>query len=161
MCEWANLLLFVNPTLITNMEKQPVIRQATIQKNPPLVHATSQPQDRPISFRIPPMNTFIPNYPYPPQHYAYAAKPPHLTPRMHNPTIQAHRYGMSLHQISWHCAPLISFQILPYPNLLYQNLLYHINNPPILSTMSKHSLNHIFTKAYTMLRRSLSTFMLS
>ncbi|KAH0730088.1 hypothetical protein KY289_001276 [Solanum tuberosum] len=66
MREWAKLLLSVNPTLETNMDKQPVTSQATFQNNPPPTHSTSYPQNQPSSIQMLPKNTHIPNHQYPP-----------------------------------------------------------------------------------------------
>ncbi|KAH0776435.1 hypothetical protein KY290_007846 [Solanum tuberosum] len=140
MHEWAKLLLSANPTLETNIDKQPVTSQATFQNDPPPNHPTPHPQNQLSSIHMPPENTQFPNYQYPPQHHAYAARPPYLTPCMHNPTMQAPRYESPLHQISWFRAPLILFQIPPYqmppsqkPPLPYQQPAYLVHNVKTLT----------------------------
>ncbi|KAH0665331.1 hypothetical protein KY290_027590 [Solanum tuberosum] len=40
---WAKLLLSVDPTLATNIDKPPVTSQTTLQNNPPPIHPTSHP----------------------------------------------------------------------------------------------------------------------
>ncbi|KAH0678314.1 hypothetical protein KY284_019399 [Solanum tuberosum] len=96
MREWAKLLLSVNPTLETNMDKSPVTSQATLQDNPPPAHPISHPppthptpQNQPSSTQMPSKNTHFPNYPYPSQHHAYASRPPYLTPSLPSPPFQA------------------------------------------------------------------------
>ncbi|KAH0725422.1 hypothetical protein KY284_001287 [Solanum tuberosum] len=96
MREWAKLLLSVDPTLETNMDKSPVTSQATLQDNPPLTHPISHPpptyptsQNQPSSIQMPPKNSHFPNYPHPLQHHAYAPRPPYLTPSMRSPPLQA------------------------------------------------------------------------
>ncbi|KAH0696366.1 hypothetical protein KY289_013848 [Solanum tuberosum] len=97
---WARLLLSVDPTLETNIDKPSVKSQATLQDNPPPTHPTSQNQLS--SIQMPPKNTHFPNYPYPPQHYAYASKPPCLTLRLPSPTLQTHQYQTHLHPVPWY-----------------------------------------------------------
>ncbi|KAH0642370.1 hypothetical protein KY290_033962 [Solanum tuberosum] len=80
MREWAKLLVSVNPILKTDMDKQPVTSQTTFQNNPLPTHPTPHPQNQPSSIHMPPRNIHIPNYPYPPQNYAYASRPPYLPP---------------------------------------------------------------------------------
>ncbi|KAH0729633.1 hypothetical protein KY289_000821 [Solanum tuberosum] len=88
------------------MDKSPITSQATLQDNPPPTHptsnppptySTSHPQNQPSSIQMPPRNTHFPNYPYPPQHHAYAPKSTYLTPCLQNPIIQALRYETPLH----------------------------------------------------------------
>ncbi|KAH0706324.1 hypothetical protein KY285_010831 [Solanum tuberosum] len=99
MHEWAKLLLSVNLTLETDMDKPPVTSQAIFQNNPPPVHPTSQPQNQLSSIQMPPKNTHFPNYLYPPQHPACASRPPYLTLRLQNPTMQAHLHVTPQHQV--------------------------------------------------------------
>ncbi|KAH0735933.1 hypothetical protein KY285_011640 [Solanum tuberosum] len=84
---------------------------------------------------MPPRSTHIPNYQYPPQHLPYASRFPYLTPHLQNPIMQASQYETPLHQVIWHHAPLIPFQIPPYqmplsqkPHLPYQQPVYHVHN---------------------------------
>ncbi|KAH0652694.1 hypothetical protein KY289_030372 [Solanum tuberosum] len=119
---WAKLLLSIAPTLETNIDKPPVTSQATLQDNPPPAHPISHPpptcptsQNQPSSIQMPSKNTHFPNYPYPPQHHAYASKPPYLTPHLPNPTLQAPQYQTPLHPVPWYCAPLIPYQMPTYP----------------------------------------------
>ncbi|KAH0781548.1 hypothetical protein KY290_001146 [Solanum tuberosum] len=137
--EWAKLLLYVNPTLKSNMDKQPVTSQATFQNNPPPTHPTSHHQNQP-SIQMLPKNTHIPNHQYPPQHHAYASRPPYLTPRLQNPIIQTPQYQTPLHQGPWCRASLKPYQIPPYqmppsqkPRLLYQQPAYHVHNVKTLT----------------------------
>ncbi|KAH0679286.1 hypothetical protein KY284_020371 [Solanum tuberosum] len=65
---WAKLLLSVDPTLETNIDKPPITSQATLQDNPPPTHLTSHPpptyptsQNQPSSIQMPPKNTHFPN----------------------------------------------------------------------------------------------------
>ncbi|KAH0745872.1 hypothetical protein KY285_007529 [Solanum tuberosum] len=135
---WARLLLSIDPTLETNLDKPPVTSQATLQDHPPPTYPISQNQLS--SIQMPLKNTHFPNYPYPPQHHAYASKPPHLTPHLPSPPLQAPQYQTPLHQVPWYCAPLIPFQIPPYqmppsqkPPLPYQNPTYPVHNVKILT----------------------------
>ena len=73
MREWDKLLLSVNPTLESNMDKQSATNQAIFQNKPP--------PTQPSSIHMPPNNTYFPNYHFPPQHDTYASRPPHLTTR--------------------------------------------------------------------------------
>ncbi|KAH0720132.1 hypothetical protein KY284_005162 [Solanum tuberosum] len=79
------------------MDKQPVTSQATFQNNPPPAHPTSHSQNQPSSIQMLPKNTHFPNYPYPPQHHAYASRPPYLTLRLPSPPLQAPQYQTPLH----------------------------------------------------------------
>lgn len=133
MREWAKLLLFPNPTLESDMDKQLVTSQATFQNNLPPTHPTPHPQNQPSSIHMPPRNTHISNYQYPPQHLTYASRPPYLI-------MQAPQYEMPLHQVPWHHAPLIPFQIPPYqmppsqkPPLPYQQPPYLVHNVKTLT----------------------------
>ncbi|KAH0633116.1 hypothetical protein KY284_035902 [Solanum tuberosum] len=101
------LLLSVDPTLETNIDKPHITSQATLQDNPPPTHPTSQNQ--PSSIQMPPKNTHFPNYPYPPQHHAYASRPLYLTLSLLSPPLQAPQYQTPLHQVPWiagHIAPI-------------------------------------------------------
>ncbi|KAH0776570.1 hypothetical protein KY290_007981 [Solanum tuberosum] len=67
---WAKLLLSVNPTLETNIDKPLVTGQATFHDNPPPTHLSFHPpptyptsQNQPSSSQMPPKNTHFPNYP--------------------------------------------------------------------------------------------------
>ncbi|KAH0715148.1 hypothetical protein KY284_008053 [Solanum tuberosum] len=115
---WARLLLSINPTLEINLDKSHVTSQATIQDNPPPTHPTSQNQSS--SIQMPPKNIHFPNYPYPPQHHAYASRPPYLTASLPSPPLQAPQYQTPLHQVPWYCAPLIPYQIPSYQMPPYQ-----------------------------------------
>ncbi|KAH0650699.1 hypothetical protein KY290_032748 [Solanum tuberosum] len=95
MRRWAKLLLSVDPTLETNIDKPPVTSQVTLQDNPSPTHPTFQNQ--PSSIQMPPKNTHFPNYPYPPQHHAYAFRPLYLTPSLQSPPLQAPQYQTPLH----------------------------------------------------------------
>ncbi|KAH0712426.1 hypothetical protein KY289_008385 [Solanum tuberosum] len=132
MREWAKLLLSVNPTLETNMDRQPVTSQAIFQNNPPPAHPTSNPQNQSSSIHMPP--THFPNYLY--------------------PTLQAPLYETPLHQVSWYRTPLMPFQTPLIKCLHVKTLVFHINNQHISST------NLIFAKTCSMLRRSSSKFTL-
>ncbi|KAH0776541.1 hypothetical protein KY290_007952 [Solanum tuberosum] len=79
MREWAKMLLSVNPTLETNMDRQPATSQAIFQNNPPPAYPTSNPQNQSSSIHMPP--THFPNYLY--------------------PTLQAPLYETPLYQVSW------------------------------------------------------------
>ncbi|KAH0743336.1 hypothetical protein KY290_031329 [Solanum tuberosum] len=112
MRDWAKLLFSVDPTLESNIDKPPVMNQATFQNNPSPTHSTSHPppayptpQNQPSSIQMPPRNTHFPNYPYPPQHHA--SRPLYLTPHLSSPPLQAPQYQTPLHQVPWYCAPLI------------------------------------------------------
>ncbi|KAL3360936.1 hypothetical protein AABB24_014052 [Solanum stoloniferum] len=83
----AKMLLSVDPTLETNIDKSPVTSQATLQDNPPLTHPT--PQNQPNSIQMTPTNTHFPNYSYLPQHHAHASRPLYLTPSLPSPPSQA------------------------------------------------------------------------
>ncbi|KAH0716702.1 hypothetical protein KY290_012968 [Solanum tuberosum] len=164
----AKLLLSVDPTLETNIDKTHITSQATLQDNPLPTHPTSHPpptyptsQNQPSSAQMPQKNTHFPNYPYPPQHHAYASRPTYLTPRLLSPTLQASQYQTPLHQVLWYYAPLIPFQIPPYqmppsqkPHLPYQKPIY-----PVHKCQNPHSKN-IIAKTYSMLRRGPSKFTL-
>ncbi|KAH0647209.1 hypothetical protein KY285_032457 [Solanum tuberosum] len=135
---WAKMLLSVDPTLETNIDKSPVTSQATLQDDPTLTHPISHPpptyptsQNQPNSIQMPPKNIHFPNYPYPPQHHACASKPPYLTPRLPSPTLQAHQYQTPLHQVHWYCVPLIPYQTPSYQLPPYQKPTYPVHNRPI------------------------------
>ncbi|KAH0748232.1 hypothetical protein KY290_027464 [Solanum tuberosum] len=114
---WAKMLLSVDPTLETNIDKSPITSQATLQDNPPLTHPISHPpltyptsQNQPSSIQMPPKNIHFPNYPYPPQHHAYA---PYLTPSPPYKLLNIkHLYTKSLDQfyeklrLAGHIAPI-------------------------------------------------------
>ncbi|KAH0650423.1 hypothetical protein KY284_030335 [Solanum tuberosum] len=133
MREWAKMLLSANPTLETNMDKQPITSQATFQNNPPPTHPTSYPQNRPSSIHMPTMNTHFSKHPYAPQHQAYVSRPPYLTPCLQSPTIQAHQYQAHLLHVLWYCAPLIPYQIPPYQMPSYQKPTYPVQNVKTLT----------------------------
>ncbi|KAH0672599.1 hypothetical protein KY290_024833 [Solanum tuberosum] len=146
---WAKLLLSVDLTLETNIDKPPIISQATLQDNAPPTHFTSHPpptyptsQNQPSSIQKPLKNTHFPNYPYPPQHHAYASRPSHLTPRLPNPTLQAPQYQTPLHQVPWYCAPLIPYQISSYQRSPYQKPTYPDHNVKTLT--QKHIRKNLF-----------------
>ncbi|KAH0743286.1 hypothetical protein KY290_031279 [Solanum tuberosum] len=141
---WAKLLLSVDPTLETNIDKPLITSQATLQDNPPPAHPTSHPpptyptsQNQPSSIHMPPEYTQFPNYQYPPQHHSYVARPPYLTPRLQSPAIQAPQYQASPHQVLWYCAPLIPYQISPY-----QQPTYPVHNVKTLT--QKHIRKNLF-----------------
>ncbi|KAH0725718.1 hypothetical protein KY284_001583 [Solanum tuberosum] len=94
---WAKMLLSVDPTLETNIDKSPITSQASLQDNPPLTHPISHPPptyppsvNQPSSIQMLLKNTHISNYPYPSQHQAYDSRPPYLTPSLPSPPLQAH-----------------------------------------------------------------------
>ncbi|KAH0707803.1 hypothetical protein KY289_012879 [Solanum tuberosum] len=173
---WAKMLLSVDPTLETNIDKSPVTSQATLQDNPPLTHPISHPpptyptsQSQPSSIQIPLKSTHISNYPYPPQHHAYASRPPYLTLSLPSPPLQAPQYQTPLHQVPWYCAPLIPFQIPPYqmppsqrPPLPYQKPTYPVHNVKTLT--QKHIRKNLFNvekraiKIYTPLTEPIDQF---
>ncbi|KAH0748724.1 hypothetical protein KY290_027956 [Solanum tuberosum] len=173
---WAKLLLSVDPTLETNIDKSHVTSQATLQDNPPPTHPTFHPpptyptsQNQPSSIQMPSRNTHFPNYPYPPQHHDYASRPPYLTPRLPSPPLQAPQYQTPLHQVPWYCAPLILFQIPPYqmhpsqkPLLPYQKPTYPVHNVKTLT--QKYIRKNLFNfekrpiKIYTSLTESIDQF---
>ncbi|KAH0671250.1 hypothetical protein KY285_023639 [Solanum tuberosum] len=93
---WAKLLVSVDPTLETKIDKPPVTSQAHLQNNPPSTHPTSQ--NHPSFVQMPPKNTHFPNYPYPSQHHAYASRPPYITPCLLSPTLQTPQYQPPLHR---------------------------------------------------------------
>ncbi|KAH0672629.1 hypothetical protein KY290_024858 [Solanum tuberosum] len=173
---WAKLLLSVDPTLETNIDKPPVTSQATFHDNPPPTHLTFHPpptyptsQNQPSSIQMPPKNTHFPNYPYPSQHHAYAARAPYLTPRLQSPAIQAPPYQTPLHQVPWYYAPLIPFQNPSYqmppsqkPLLPYQKPTYPVHNVKTLT--QKHICKNLFNvekrpiKIYTPLTEPIDQF---
>ncbi|KAH0661275.1 hypothetical protein KY284_026206 [Solanum tuberosum] len=94
MRRWVKMLLSVDPILETNIDKSPVISQATFQDNPPFTHPIFHPpptyptsQNQPSFIQMSLKNTYFSNYPYPPQHHAYASRPPYLTPRLPSSTL--------------------------------------------------------------------------
>ncbi|KAH0655511.1 hypothetical protein KY285_030393 [Solanum tuberosum] len=166
---WAKMLLSVDPTLETNIDKSPVTSQATLQDNPPLTHPISHPpptyptsQNQPSSIQIPLKNTHISNYPCPPQHHAYASRPPYLTSRLPSPTLQAPQYQTPLHQVSWYCAPLIPYQFPSYQMPPYQKPTYPVHN--IKTFTQKHICKNVFNvekrpiKIYTPLTEPIDQF---
>ncbi|KAH0781492.1 hypothetical protein KY290_001090 [Solanum tuberosum] len=166
MRDWAKMLLSVDPTMETNIDKLPVISQVTLQDNPPLTHPIALPpptyptsQNQPSSIQMPPKNTNFPNYPYPPQHHVYASRPPYLTP---SPLLQAPQYQTPLHQVPWYCAPLIPYQIPSYQIPPYQKHVYHVHN--VKTFTQKHIRKNLFNvekrpiKIYTPLTEPIDQF---
>ncbi|KAH0685711.1 hypothetical protein KY290_017238 [Solanum tuberosum] len=108
---------------------------------------------------MPPKNTQFPNYPYPPQHHAYASRPPYLTP---SPPLQAPQYQTPLHQVPWYCAPLIPYQFPSYQMPPYQKPTYPVHNVKILT--QKHIRKNLFNvekraiKIYTSLTEPIDQF---
>ncbi|KAH0719078.1 hypothetical protein KY290_012748 [Solanum tuberosum] len=173
---WAKMLLSVDPTLETNIDKSPVTSQATLQDNPPLTHLISHPpptyptsQNQPSFIQMSLKNTHISNYPYPPQHHVYGSRLPYLTPSLPSPSLQAPQYQTPLHQVPWYCAPLIPFQIPPYqippsqkPLIPYQKPTYHVHNVKTLT--QKHIRKNLFNvekrpiKIYTPLTEPIDQF---
>ncbi|KAH0759197.1 hypothetical protein KY290_022690 [Solanum tuberosum] len=163
---WAKMLLSVDPTMETNIDKLPVISQVTLQDNPPLTHPIALPpptyptsQNQPSSIQMPLKNTHFPNYPYPPQHHVYASRPPYLTP---SPLLQAPQYQTPLHQVPWYCAPLIPYQIPSYQMPPYQKPVYPVHNVKTLT--QKHIRKNLFNvdkrpiKIYTPLTEPIDQF---
>ncbi|KAL3362922.1 hypothetical protein AABB24_012292 [Solanum stoloniferum] len=170
---WAKMLLSIDPTLETNIDKSFVTSQATLQDNPPLTHPISHPppiyptsQSQPSSIQLPLENTHISNYPYPPRYHAYSSRPPYLTPSLPSPPLQAPQYQTPLHQVSWYCAPL---QMPPYqmpPSqrhlLPYQKPTYHVHN--VKTFTQKYIRKNLFNvekrpiKIYTPLTEPMDKF---
>ncbi|KAH0724839.1 hypothetical protein KY284_000704 [Solanum tuberosum] len=173
MREWAKLLLSVDPTLETNMDKSSVTSQATLQDNPPPTHPISHPpptyptsQSQPSSIQMPLENTRFSNYPYPPQYHDYGSRPLYLTPSLPSPPLQAPQYQTPLHQVPWYCA---SLQMPPYqmplsqrPPLPYQKPIYPVHNAKTLT--QKHIRKNLFNvekrpiKIYTPLTEPMDKF---
>ncbi|KAH0781776.1 hypothetical protein KY290_001374 [Solanum tuberosum] len=149
---WAKLLLSVDPTLETNIDKPHVTSQATLQDNPPPTHPTLQNQ--PSSIQMPLKNTHISNYRYPPQHHAYASRPPYLTSRLPSPTLQAPQYQTPLHQVPWYCAPLIPYQFPSYQMPPYQKPTYQVHNVKTLTQ------NHIRKNLFNVEKRPIKIYTL-
>ncbi|KAH0734354.1 hypothetical protein KY285_010061 [Solanum tuberosum] len=161
----AKLLLFVDLTMETNIDKLPGTNQATIQDNPPPTDPTPTyptSQNQTSSIQMPPKNTHFPNYPYPSQYHAYATRLPYLTPRLPNPTLQAPQYQTLLHQEPWYCAPLIPYQILSYQMPPYQKPTYPVHNVKTLT--QNHIRKNLFNvekmpiKIYTPLTEPIDQF---
>ncbi|KAH0722010.1 hypothetical protein KY289_005054 [Solanum tuberosum] len=166
---WAKMLLSVDPTLETNIDKSPVTSQATLQYNPPLIHPPPTyptSQNQPTSIQMPLENTHISNYPYPPQYHAYGSRPPYLTPSLLSPSLHALQYQTPLHQVPWYCAPL---QMPPYqmpssqrPPPPYQKPTYPVHNVKTLT--QKHICKNLFNvekrpiKIYTPLTEPMDKF---
>ncbi|KAH0781540.1 hypothetical protein KY290_001138 [Solanum tuberosum] len=166
---WAKMLLSVDLTLVINIDKSPVTSQTNLQDNHPLTHPTYHPpptyptsQNQPSSIQMPPRNTYIPNYPYPPQHHDYASRPPYITTRLPSPPLQAPQYQTPLHQVPWYCARLIPFQIPPYQMPPSQKPTYHVHNVKTLT--QKHIRKNLFNvekrpiKIYTPLTEPIDKF---
>ncbi|KAH0718303.1 hypothetical protein KY285_014334 [Solanum tuberosum] len=165
---WAKMLLSVDPTLETNIDKSFVTSQATLQDSPPPTHSISHPspthptpQNQPSSIQIPLENTHISNYPYPPQCHAYSSRLPYLTPSLPSLPLHAPQYQTPLHQVPWYRAPL---QMPPSqrPPLPYQKPTYHVHN--IKTLTQKHICKNLFNvkkrpiKIYTPLTEPMDKF---